>query len=125
LSGVVARRRGIALPAPGVLGRVAGPLPPGGLSRAGSTGARAQAPRTLRGQSLFGGSGDGAAPVSPAFVGLGSNVEDRSQHLSLALGVLCLLPDSHLLRVSSLYDTVPVGDPRQPRYLNAVARLDT
>lgn len=63
--------------------------------------------------------------MSPAFVGLGSNVEDRSQHLSLALGALARLPDSHLLRVSSLYDTEPVGDPRQPRYLNAVARLDT
>ena len=63
--------------------------------------------------------------MSPAFIGLGSNVEDRVQHLTQALAALKHLPDSHLVRVSSLYETDPVGDPRQGRYLNAVARLDT
>jgi len=58
-------------------------------------------------------------------VGLGSNVEDRAQHLAEAVSALTRIPQSTLARVSSLYDTEPVGDPRQPRYLNAVARLDT
>jgi len=63
--------------------------------------------------------------VSPAFIGLGSNVEDRAQHLAQAVGALARVPQSTLIRVSSLYDTDPAGDPRQSRYLNAVARLDT
>ena len=63
--------------------------------------------------------------MSPAFIGLGSNVGDRVQHLALALAALSRLPDSQLVRVSSLYDTDPVGDPRLGNYLNAVARLDT
>jgi 2-amino-4-hydroxy-6-hydroxymethyldihydropteridine diphosphokinase len=63
--------------------------------------------------------------VSPAFIGLGSNAEDRVQHLAQALAAFRRLPDSELVRVSSLYDTDPVGDPRLGRYLNAVARLDT
>ena len=63
--------------------------------------------------------------MSPAFVGLGSNVEDRARHLTDAVSALAQIPQSTLMRVSSLYDTDPAGDPRQPRFLNAVARLDT
>ena len=61
----------------------------------------------------------------PAFIGLGSNVEDRAQHLAAALDALGHLPDTTRDRISSLYETDPVGDPRQPRYLNAVLRLET
>jgi 2-amino-4-hydroxy-6-hydroxymethyldihydropteridine diphosphokinase len=58
-------------------------------------------------------------------IGLGSNVEDRVHHLTLAVEGLRHLPRSMLVRVSSLYETDPVGDPRQARYLNAVARVQT
>jgi len=63
--------------------------------------------------------------VSPAFVGLGSNIEDRARHLVAALEALGEIPDSKRVRVSSLYETDPVGDPRQPRFVNAVLHLDT
>jgi 2-amino-4-hydroxy-6-hydroxymethyldihydropteridine diphosphokinase len=63
--------------------------------------------------------------VTPVFIGLGSNVEDRVQHLRDALRALSGLPLSALAKVSSFYDTEPVGDPRVPRYVNAVARLDS
>jgi 2-amino-4-hydroxy-6-hydroxymethyldihydropteridine diphosphokinase len=63
--------------------------------------------------------------MSPAFIGLGSNAGDRVQHVTEALRALGRVPQSNLARVSSLYDTDPVGDPRLPRVLNAVARLDT
>lgn len=35
------------------------------------------------------------------------------------------MPDTRLERLSSIYETDPVGDPRQPPFLNAVARMGT
>jgi len=60
-----------------------------------------------------------------AFVGLGSNLGEREALISQALDELAALPDTTLIRVSSLYDTEPVGVIEQPRFLNAVAMLDT
>ncbi len=59
-----------------------------------------------------------------AYVGLGSNLDDRLDHLSWALDAIegrvgCLTA------VSSAYETEPVGVTDQPRFLNAVCRLDT
>lgn len=53
-------------------------------------------------------------------IALGSNLGDREAHLDLAVSRLrSLLPD---LKVSSRYDTAPVGVVgEQPRYLNAAA----
>jgi len=59
-----------------------------------------------------------------AYVGLGSNLGDRSAHLLLGLSALSRLPDTHLLRLSPVYETEPVGPP-QPPYLNLVAELET
>ncbi len=56
-----------------------------------------------------------------AFVGLGSNVGDRWEHLRRAVAGL---PD--VKHVSPVYETQPVGGPAgQPPYLNAVVELDT
>ena len=56
-----------------------------------------------------------------AFLGLGSNLGDRQSHLRRALAGI---PD--LVRVSSVYETVPVGGPPgQDDFLNLVAELDT
>lgn len=59
-----------------------------------------------------------------AYVGLGSNLGDRTAHLLLGLSALSRLPDTHLLRLSPIYETEPVG-PSQPPYLNLVAELET
>ncbi|HET9233242.1 MAG TPA: 2-amino-4-hydroxy-6-hydroxymethyldihydropteridine diphosphokinase [Candidatus Eisenbacteria bacterium] len=59
----------------------------------------------------------------PVFVGLGSNVGPRERHLEAAVHALSAMPDTRLDRVSSIYETEPVGDPRQPAFLNAVARI--
>jgi len=58
-----------------------------------------------------------------AAVGLGSNLGDRAGHLDVGLAGLAKLGD--VVSVSSLYESVPVGGPEQPPYLNAVAVLDT
>jgi 2-amino-4-hydroxy-6-hydroxymethyldihydropteridine diphosphokinase len=59
-----------------------------------------------------------------AYVGLGSNLGDRAAYLLLGLSALSRLPKTHLLRLSPVYETEPVGPP-QPPYLNMVAELET
>jgi 2-amino-4-hydroxy-6-hydroxymethyldihydropteridine diphosphokinase len=60
-----------------------------------------------------------------AYVGLGSNLGEREAMIRMALDDLARLPESRLVRASSLYDTEPVGEVDQPNFLNAVAQLDT
>ena len=60
-----------------------------------------------------------------AFIALGSNLGEREAMIRQALEALAALPQTELLRASSLYDTEPVGDMDQPNFLNAVAQVDT
>lgn len=61
-------------------------------------------------------------PVA-VYLGLGSNMGNRKDNLNKALDFL-----SQRLRIetiSSVYDTEPVGNPNQPRFLNLVCRVYT
>jgi len=60
-----------------------------------------------------------------AYVGLGSNLGDRLEHLRKAVRLLHAEPGVRVVRSSRVYETEPVGPP-QPAYLNAViaARAD-
>lgn len=60
-----------------------------------------------------------------AYIGLGSNLGDREASLRQALEFLAQTPETTVVRASSLYDTEPVGVEDQPRFLNAVALLET
>jgi 2-amino-4-hydroxy-6-hydroxymethyldihydropteridine diphosphokinase len=60
-----------------------------------------------------------------AFIGLGSNLGEREAMIRQALEAIAALPDTELVRASSLYDTEPVGDTEQPNFLNAVAQVET
>lgn len=60
-----------------------------------------------------------------AYVGLGSNLGERETLLKAAIAQLAQLPETRLGRVSSLYDTAPVGELDQPNFLNAVVQLET
>ena len=57
------------------------------------------------------------------YLALGSNLGERQRNLSRALELLS--PQVHIERVSSLYETDPVGYLDQPRFLNAVLRGTT
>jgi 2-amino-4-hydroxy-6-hydroxymethyldihydropteridine diphosphokinase len=58
-----------------------------------------------------------------AFLGLGSNLGDRWQHLRDAV---TSLESAGLVAVSPVYETEPMGGPSgQDRYLNLVIELDT
>jgi 2-amino-4-hydroxy-6-hydroxymethyldihydropteridine diphosphokinase len=60
-----------------------------------------------------------------AFLGLGSNLGERESMIRQALEGISALPQTDLVRASSLYDTEPVGDVEQPNFLNAVAQVET
>src|SRR5262249_30821584 len=59
------------------------------------------------------------------YLGLGSNMGNRTQHLVDACGTLHRHPAITVQAVSSLYHTEPVGFTAQDWFLNAVACLDT
>jgi 2-amino-4-hydroxy-6-hydroxymethyldihydropteridine diphosphokinase len=58
-----------------------------------------------------------------AAIALGSNLGDRTENLVVALWELSAF--GGLTAISSFYDTEPVGYTDQPRFLNAVALLET
>jgi 2-amino-4-hydroxy-6-hydroxymethyldihydropteridine diphosphokinase len=60
-----------------------------------------------------------------AYVGLGSNLGDREGTLRAAVGRLRHVPETDVLRVSTLRNTDPVGYVDQPRFLNGVVELQT
>jgi 2-amino-4-hydroxy-6-hydroxymethyldihydropteridine diphosphokinase len=60
-----------------------------------------------------------------AYVGLGSNMGDRERMLWSAVHMLTFNPEVEVVAVSSLRETDPVGFEDQPRFLNAVAAIDT
>ncbi len=59
------------------------------------------------------------------YLGVGSNLGDRSQNLKRAEALLRKLPQTHFLRSSSVSETEPVGGPPQGKYLNAVWEIET
>jgi 2-amino-4-hydroxy-6-hydroxymethyldihydropteridine diphosphokinase len=63
--------------------------------------------------------------MTRAYVGLGSNLGDREETLRNAIELLGREPGFALRAVSTLRETDPVGVTEQPRFLNAVAELET
>jgi len=64
----------------------------------------------------------GIEPVT-VYLGLGSNMGDRQDNLDRALGFLS--PRLRIERVSSVYDTEPIGNINQPHFLNLVCQVYT
>ena len=63
--------------------------------------------------------------VSPAYIGLGSNLDEPIAHVRKAFEELGELPFTRLLAHSSLYRSAPVGRLDQPDFINAVAHIET
>ena len=63
--------------------------------------------------------------VHRAYIGFGANLGDRLATCRKALAALAALPGSRLGRISSLYQTEPVGLTDQPPFINGVALLET
>lgn len=60
-----------------------------------------------------------------AYIGLGSNLGNRSAHCRKAIEALAALPACSVLQTSSFYETTPVGLVEQPLFINAVVLLET
>jgi 2-amino-4-hydroxy-6-hydroxymethyldihydropteridine diphosphokinase len=56
---------------------------------------------------------------------VGSNLGDRLGTLQGCVKAISRLPDTDVLAISPVYETVPVGGPVQPDYLNAVLIAQT
>lgn len=60
-----------------------------------------------------------------AYVALGSNVGDRESILARARTALAELPDSHMIAVSAVEETAPVGPVAQGAFLNQMVAIET
>jgi 2-amino-4-hydroxy-6-hydroxymethyldihydropteridine diphosphokinase len=60
-----------------------------------------------------------------AYLGLGTNVGDRHQHLRDARAALDALPGTRVVAWSNTYETDPVGPVEQGQFLNAACVLET
>ena len=63
--------------------------------------------------------------MTPAYIALGSNLDEPAEQLCRAVMALENLPGCEFDRVSSVYRSAAVGPGDQPDYLNAVARIQT
>ena len=62
--------------------------------------------------------------MTAVVLALGSNLGDRQDILQGAVDAIVGLPGMRVTAVSPVYETVPVGGPAQPDYLNAVVLAD-
>jgi 2-amino-4-hydroxy-6-hydroxymethyldihydropteridine diphosphokinase len=63
--------------------------------------------------------------MTAVVLALGSNLGDRLDILQGAVDAIVGLPGVRVTAVSPVYETVPVGGPAQPDYLNAVVLAET
>ena len=67
---------------------------------------------------------DQGAPT-PAYVGVGSNINGPEEQVERAIDALSRIPGSELDARSSLYQSAPFGPVDQPDFVNAVVKLVT
>ncbi len=65
-----------------------------------------------------------SSPVT-AYIGLGTNLGNKQENIRLACDKLGQLPDTKITAVSSVIETDPLGPVEQPKFLNAVAEIQT
>jgi 2-amino-4-hydroxy-6-hydroxymethyldihydropteridine diphosphokinase len=63
--------------------------------------------------------------VTRVYVGIGSNLDEPKSHVRLAFEDLGRIPDTSVVKRSSLYRSPPMGYADQPDFVNAVAEIQT
>lgn len=61
----------------------------------------------------------------PVYIGLGSNLGNREENLHAAYRHIHVIGGVQPVRCSRFYETVPVGGPPQPMFLNAALEVKT
>ncbi len=59
------------------------------------------------------------------FIALGANIAQPIKQIRRAIALLCLLPQTRLVKTSSFYCTAPIGYADQPDFINAVVEIST
>jgi 2-amino-4-hydroxy-6-hydroxymethyldihydropteridine diphosphokinase len=60
-----------------------------------------------------------------AYIGLGSNLNNPKHQIKDALIALNATQDVKVVALSSLYQSKPIDDSKQPDYINAICQVDT
>ena len=60
-----------------------------------------------------------------AYIGLGSNLNNPKQQIKDAVMALHSTKDVEVVNLSSLYQSPPIDDSKQPDYINAIAQVNT
>lgn len=63
--------------------------------------------------------------MTTAYIGLGSNEGDRLLNLARAVDAISEIPETHVEAVSHAYESEPAYVTDQPRFANAVAKVET
>jgi len=63
--------------------------------------------------------------VSTAYLGLGSNIGERISFIEKAVTEIGKIPDTEIIKSSSVYETEPWGEVKQDYFLNSVIEIDT
>jgi 2-amino-4-hydroxy-6-hydroxymethyldihydropteridine diphosphokinase len=63
--------------------------------------------------------------MTVSYIGVGSNLGNRHRYIDSAISALGSTEGIRIRRVSSIYETEPVGGPPQGRYLNGVIEIET
>ncbi|MEO8199785.1 MAG: 2-amino-4-hydroxy-6-hydroxymethyldihydropteridine diphosphokinase [Gemmatimonadota bacterium] len=66
-----------------------------------------------------------AMPRERVYLALGSNLGDRAGYLAFARTEISRLPGTHIVAVSSVEETAPLGGMDQPGYLNQMILVAT
>ena len=63
--------------------------------------------------------------MNTAFIALGSNLHNPIYHLEKGIRQINHLPETNIVKRSSLYKSKPLGPKNQPNYINAVIKIKT
>src|SRR5512143_2224188 len=63
--------------------------------------------------------------LATAFIALGANLDHPGRQIEAGIRELAALPQTRVIRRSSLYRSAPVGYRDQPDFINAVAQIET
>jgi len=63
--------------------------------------------------------------VARAYIGLGSNLGNKVKNIKKAVELLKSREGVKVVKMSSLYETTPVGYKNQPNFINAVVAVET
>ncbi|HHV99717.1 MAG TPA: 2-amino-4-hydroxy-6-hydroxymethyldihydropteridine diphosphokinase [Clostridiaceae bacterium] len=62
---------------------------------------------------------------SKVFIGLGSNIGNREKYIHDAIKHISQIPDTKIIKMSDIYETEPVGNTEQDRFLNMAVCIAT